>query len=62
MRADGIHSEADHVDRIATESESSISIQLKNSSGGDLAENVGKQGNIDVNNIPCCIEIVIRDL
>jgi hypothetical protein len=41
MRADGIDAEADHVDRIATESESRIRIQLKNPSGRDLTKNVG---------------------
>jgi hypothetical protein len=40
MRADGIHAETDHVNSIATESESIIRIQLKNPSGGDLAKNV----------------------
>ena len=41
MRADGIHAEADHVDRIVTESESCLRIQLKNPSVGDLATNIG---------------------
>ncbi len=41
MRADGIDAEADHVDRIAAESESGILIQLKNPFGGDLAKKVG---------------------
>jgi hypothetical protein len=51
-RADGIHAEADHVDSMATESENCIHVQLKTPSSGDLAKN-----NIDVTNIPCCIEI-----